>query len=121
MLKFLRENALIIYPFLLIGSFYCTWFAARYYLGHYPVASVDDPKSINGFWMWTYEFTYLLAFIGLPAAILMTTCEAITKPPTKSKQRNVFLLKLALGASLITTAYWIMGNEPNDILGWLLD
>ncbi|MGJ8656259.1 MAG: hypothetical protein ACSHX6_07400 [Akkermansiaceae bacterium] len=121
MLRFIRENALIIYPVLLITSFYATWFAARYHLGHWPIASLDDPKSIKGFWMWTYSSTIFLALLGLPIAIALTAYDTFTKYQSASSNKKKSLLKIATGTSLLITTYWIIGNEPQDILQWLLD
>jgi hypothetical protein len=121
MLRFIRENALIIFSFLLIGFFYASWFAARHHLGHWPVASVDDPKSIDGFWMWTYPCSILLIVLGIPLGILIITCEIVIKFTYPSNNKKNTLLKPAIGIILLIIAYCIIGFEPNDILQWLLD
>ena len=121
MLRFIRENALIIFPFLLIGFFYASWFAAHHYLGHPPIPSVDDPKSIDGFWMWTYPCSLLLIIFGIPLGIIIIACEIIMKFSYPSRNQKNTLLKPVIGIILLIIAYWIIGNEPNDILQWLLD
>ena len=121
MLRFIRENALIIYPILLITSFYSTWLAARYHLGHWPIASIDDPKYIEGFWMWTYTSTILLLLIGWIVALLFAVFHFIVQYSNDSIQNKTLLLKNSLGIALTIAAFWIIGNEPNDILVWLLD
>ena len=39
--------ALCLYPLILVASLYATWFMAWAELGHRPVPSLDDPKSIS--------------------------------------------------------------------------
>ena len=63
MMKIRGTHALMAYGPLLVVSFYSTWLAGRISLGYWPRSSLDDPKSINGFWMWTYDLTAILLLI----------------------------------------------------------
>jgi hypothetical protein len=58
------------YPFLLVKSLYATWFVAWAVLGHRPVPSIDDPKSIAPVVDVPYLLTEIL-FTGLPIALTL--------------------------------------------------
>jgi hypothetical protein len=65
-MKIKGTHVLMAYGPILVASFYATWLAGRISLGYWPRPSLDDPKGIIGFWMWTYDVTAFLSLVGLP-------------------------------------------------------
>jgi hypothetical protein len=121
-MKIHKENLLIIYPFVLVASFYATWLAGRYHLGHWPQPSNDDPKYIPGFWMWTYDFTTIVLFVGLPLVLVLSIYSLLKPPPEGSPRRKRATMQVYLGILLLALAFVFMGSGYfRHIIIWYLD
>jgi hypothetical protein len=57
-----------LYPALLLGCLYATWFTAWGFLGHRPRINLDDPKYISPVVLIPHDMTFLL-LLGSPAAL----------------------------------------------------
>jgi len=68
--------ALLFSPLLTLVTFYGEWLLAWYSLGHRPISSLDDPKSIPGS-AWLHDITGLCIFTLVPLGVVMIVLNVI--------------------------------------------
>jgi hypothetical protein len=120
-MKVKGTHALIAFGPLLVLSFYATWLAGRFHLGHWPRPSLDDPKDIEGFWMWTYGFTGLVLTIGLPVAVVLAGASVLRPALNKSPEWKVRLAEAILGIVLLALAFAFIRLDPHRVVEWYMD
>jgi hypothetical protein len=116
-----------LYPVLLLGSLYATWFTAWCILGHPPRTSLDDPKFINPIVLVPHNTTYLF-ILGSPFALLLCVTLVMAclvqsvraegfRPHETTAQ---LLIALCLWSSLIVISRWNL-FDFDYVLGWFMD
>ncbi len=119
-LKFRITHCFIASPVLWAASFYVTWIAGRQALGYWPRSSLDDPKYIEGPWMWTYHLPMLLllATIGTGIFAFLSVLSAAQKNESGLRIRT---FELALGVALTIIAFALISLDPMNVVEWYLD
>lgn len=87
-------------------SCYLCWLAAWYTLGHRPRSGLDDPKRIEGFWMWTYDLSALILVLGLPLAYICALVSLIRTPGPSTAFGRLRLPEWGLAALVAVCAAW---------------
>jgi hypothetical protein len=109
------------FPVIILASFYATWVAGFFALGHWPRSSFDDPKGIAGSFVWLYHATQVLVLIGIPIfcpVLLFTILICFIKKPDGWKTRLVELMgAVVLFASFMLFARW----DPQSVIEWFFD
>jgi hypothetical protein len=109
------------FPIVILASFYATWGAGRLALGYWPRSSFDDPKGIEGTWMWLYGFTQILILVGIPLfclTLIVVTLVCLSQKPEGWKTRLLELTCAAvLFAGLLLFARW----DPQSVIEWFGD
>src|SRR5687768_8313784 len=115
------SRSLMVFPVLLLASFYATWAAGRLALGRWPRPSWDDPKRIEGAFMWTYHVTGILLVPGVPlfcVAMLVLAWACLTKKPEGWQTR----LRETLAALIVFVAVLaFIGWDPHSVVNWYFD
>ncbi len=111
----------LIFPIVLVLSFYFTWLAGRISLGHWPIPHIDDPKSIRGFWMWTYDLTAILFYIGIPASFLYAIVSLIRCLITNSTNWRNRVAEVIVGFSLFVLVFVVLRWDPSNMMEWFFD
>ena len=120
-MKLKGTYSLIAYPPILVASFYVTWLAGRLHLGYWPRSSLDDPKYIDGFWMWTYDFTLALLLLGLPLVVVSAVISLYRSKANKSSQWKLRLVGVVIGLTLILLAIGFILWDPHRVIEWYFD
>jgi hypothetical protein len=116
-----------LYPVLLLGSLYATWFTAWCILGHRPRSSLDDPKFISPIVLVPHDTTYLF-ILGSPFALLLCVTLVLAYL-VQSVRAEVFhphettaqlLIALCLWSSLLVISRWNL-FDFDYVLGWFMD
>ena len=113
-------NATLAYPVVFAGLWYGQWFLAWHALGHQPVASVDDPKYIDGA-SWMHGITEL-ALIGVPFVAIAALCTNIghivgnrlTAAQAGLRLQTLVAIWIGMGLLVLTDPYY-------PIVEWWLD
>jgi hypothetical protein len=111
---------LLSYPFASVASLFCTWFAARFSLGHWPRPYLDDPKQIEGWFYYLFLFARLLFEVGDPAFLIgvcIVIYLAIRDVPKRKEHLRTVLLSLLFMAAVNLFLRW----DPWRIWGWFMD
>ena len=111
----------LIFPIVLVLFFYFTWLAGRVSLGHWPAPHIDDPKFIEGFWMWTYDLTAILFYIGIPASFLCAIVSLIRCLITNSTNWRNRVAEVIVGFGLLVLAIVFLRWDPNNVIEWFFD
>lgn len=116
-----------LYPALLFGSFYATWFMAWCFLGHRPLASRDDPKFISPlvlvprdaalFLMLAAPFALLACIVLVPACVVQHARREGLRPGQTTAR---LIIPLVLWLSLIMIPQWDL-FDFGSILEWFFD
>ncbi len=106
---------------LLVTSFYATWLAGRITLGYWPRPSLDDPKQISGFWMWTYDVTAMLSLVGLPLVGVLAAMSLFRPLRDGSPEWRSRLVEAVVGTALILLAVGFMRWDPHHVVEWFFD
>lgn len=108
------------YPFVLVKALYATWLVAWVLLGHRPVPSLDDPKSIAAVVDAPYLVTEVV-FTGLPfaltAGLVATAWYSLRRSTSSSAAARAvggFAASWALAAAFLI---W----DPLRVADWFLD
>ncbi|MBA4388363.1 MAG: hypothetical protein C0404_10305 [Verrucomicrobia bacterium] len=120
-MKIKGTQILIAYGPLLVASFYATWLAGRVSLGYWPRASLDDPKGIVGFWMWTYDATALLLLAGLPVVGALAAMSLFRPLRDGSPEWKRRLVEASVGTVLILFAVGFLRWDPHHVVEWYFD
>jgi hypothetical protein len=107
-------------PFLVM-CFYITWVAGKISLGNWPRPSLDDPKDIKGFWMWTYDFTGVVLCIGLPVVCVLAGASIVWPLLKKSPQWKARLTETMIGIILLALAIAFIRWDPQHVVEWYMD
>ncbi len=114
-------RSLIVFPPFLLGSLYATWYAAWLALGRSPRAYFDDPKGIQGEFMWIYDLTVCLMVFGTPLfclAWLLLGLSCLEKRPLGWKVRlSELAVSLGLFIALLVFCDW----DPHSVTEWFFD
>lgn len=108
------------YPVVLLLAFFGTWLAARASLGHWPRASLDDPKSIGAWVDIPYTITGLLLILGLPAftiAVLALLYRAYCDEALRKRLLIVSALSIVCMVATILVLRW----DPLGVVAWYMD
>jgi hypothetical protein len=113
--------ALCAYPVLLVASLYATWCIAWAILGHRPVSSLDDPRSISR----AVDVPYFLFFtllIGMfPAIGLHVAAVAVMMAGDLRKGRATGAVLLIVAAALWSGAILFLRADPWRVGEWFMD
>ena len=90
-------------------------------LGHWPRPSIDDPGSVVGPWMWTYDFTAILFLVGLPVAGILAAISLFRPFLKGSPEWEERLIEAVAGALLVLLAFAFLRWDPQRVLEWYLD
>jgi hypothetical protein len=113
-------HVLLAYCPLVVLSFYATWLAGRISLGYWPRCTLDDPKSIKGFWMWTYHLTGYL-FLAYPLIIIIAVVSVLRPAIVKSSDWRMRLAEAIAGTILLFLVFGFMQWDPHRIFEWYFD
>ena len=119
MLKAIRLYALS-FPFALVASLFCTWFAARISLGRWPQPSLDDPKQIGGWFDVPFVFTRLFFEFGWLAFLLafaILAYQAIRHP--SRRRRSLLTITVSILFMILATLFFRW--DPWRIGDWFMD
>lgn len=108
------------FPVVLPLSFLATWLTARAVLGHWPRASVDDPKSLGPIVAVPYFLTETLMILGLPlfaVAIISIVFIAWRRPG----QRRELILTSVFGVCSLIAVIAMLRWDPDGIVTWFAD
>jgi len=108
------------YPALLSLAFAATWVAGRLSLGHWPRASLDDPKSIGIGVDVPYLATLFLMMAGLPAfavSVLVLLGVAWREPVQRWRRLRLAALAITFMVATIAVLRW----DPWRIVEWFMD
>lgn len=108
------------FPVVLPLSFLATWLTARAVLGHWPRASVDDPKSLGMIVAVPYFLTETLMILGLPlfaVAIISIVFIAWRQPG----QRRELILTSVFGLGSLVAVIAMLRWDPDGIVTWFAD
>ena len=110
----------LVYPFLVIGSFYATGAMAWIRLGHWPRTPVDDPSGMLAYII-VSALTYILIAIG-PYAILFSHCIVIAWIIVEKTFRRWWVIAMEAG-SVVTLIVGIAFTrwDPHGIVAWVID
>lgn len=108
------------FPVALPLSFLATWLTARAVLGHWPRASMDDPKSLGPVVAVPYVLTEVLAILGLPlfAVALIAIAWAAWRRPV---QRSELIRTSAIGLASLMVVIAMLRWDPDGIVTWFAD
>lgn len=120
-MKIKGTHALMAYGPLLVLSFYATWLAGRISLGYWPRSSLDDPKYIKGFWMWTYDWTAIVMRVGLPVVAVLAAISILRPVVKKLPEWKMRLMEVAIGIVLLAAAVAFMRWDPQNVVEWYFD
>lgn len=112
---------LIAYGPLLILSFYATWLAGRVSLGYWPQSSIDDPKFIEGFWMWIYFIPWILHVVGFPLALMVGAASVSISILEDSPEWKTRLIEVIVGIGVLVLTFTFIAWDPHKVVEWYLD
>jgi len=107
-------------PFLVL-CFYATWLAGKVSLGYWPRPSLDDPKGINGFWMWTYDFTGIVLCVGLPLVCVVAAASVVWSVLKKSPEWKARTIETVVGIVLLAAGIAFIRWDPQHVVEWFMD
>lgn len=102
-----------LYPMLLLGSLYATWFTAWMVLGHRPRFSLDDPKFISPIVSVLHDVTVILT-MGLTFAFLSTLVLSAACIPPRSRLGGTLPRSIAAHV-LVPLLSWLAFSA---VVGW---
>ena len=123
MLRLSRKPWSPVYPVLLVGTLYATWFVAWTILGHRPVPSLNDPASISVA-VDVAGCAFLLLLIGGPLALgvhVVTGVVWLARSPGEKPVWRRGAAIAALAAGLWAAAYVLLAWDPGDAGVWFMD
>jgi len=109
-----------LYPVMLVGLQYATWFVARIVLGHVPRPMVDDPKYIG----WQVDVPHSASWvllIGYPYAFLASLIFLIAFLAIAKKAPMVSLALLAGLVVLWAIPFALVSWDPGNVFEWFYD
>ena len=107
------------YPLFILASLYGQWLLSWWILGHRPVPSLDDPKSIDGA-SWMHLITYLALGGFVPAgcgARVFNTFYAINRRLWRFRLVRHIAVIGALWLGTFLSLRW----DPGHVLYWWFD
>ena len=112
-------DAILLYPVLVVLFLYGEWLLAWSVLGHPPLPSLNDPKSVPGTsWLHTLTGLVLLGgYFALSASVVFYPIVGVLPKPSP---RRIVLRALAVVAcwgALFALLRW----DPGRVLEWWLD
>ena len=108
------------YPAVLLLAFLITWVAGRLSLGHWPRASLDDPKSIGGWFAVPYVFTWLLEIVGLPVFVI-GVLGVLLRAYLDATRRRSLLVVSALAVTCMAITVVLLRWDPFGVVSWYAD
>ncbi|MCP4196695.1 MAG: hypothetical protein GY762_06040 [Proteobacteria bacterium] len=120
-MKFRRGWVLLVYPFVMVSAVYIPYLAGRYHLGYWPRIYQDDPKYIEGFWMWTYEVSIWVVLLGAPLALLSSVCHVALTVIRGRTDRGKVVIEFVIGVLLLLLAIQFLRDDPHGVVEWFLD
>ena len=87
---------------LMWASFAAAWVS----LGRRPYPSRDDPKWIEGFWMWVYDFSWLWFIWGVPVALALAIVSLLMTPRAPGWFGRLRLPEWGLGLLILIYFAW---------------
>ena len=116
-----------LYPAIFLGSLYLTWLLAWASLGHFPRASLDDPRGINSMVLVAHDTTLML-LVGIPVALFLSillTLASVIHLSARNGDRW-WLAPARLLVPLISWPSLYLLGQSNDfvlrsILIWFMD
>jgi len=118
-MKALRAYALC-YSGSLLLALYATFLAGRVSLGHWPRASLDDPKFIGAWVPVPYTITWILLFVGLPA-FAVVVLGILYRAYCDATRRKGLLLVSALSIVCMFAAILVLRWDPLGVVEWYMD
>ncbi len=106
------------YPVGYLVLVYSSWLLARYTLGHWPVALVDDPKSIGGFFPVLGLFRDLLFFAFLFYVLIFSLL--LTQSVLDAGNRLRILRDCAISFAFIAGFFLLARSDPGGVFAWLM-
>jgi hypothetical protein len=114
-------TALCLYPLILVGALYATWFTAWAILGHRPVPSLDDPRSISRAVDVPY-FVFFPLLLGMFPALGLHVAVVIVLMVADLRKRRARGAALALvAATLWAGAILFLRADPWRVGEWYMD
>lgn len=113
-----------LYPLALLACLYATWAAARLALGHWPRASLDDPKDVGGLTPAFYLATGLLMIAMLPAlgaTFMAVVAAAVSEVARRPRSWRRVAWAVAVPAAGWAAGVWLLRLDPAGVLYWFMD
>jgi hypothetical protein len=109
---------------MLVGSLYATWFIAWAILGHRPVPSLDDPKSISravdvAYFVFFPLLIGMLPAFGLHVAVMVVMALDVVRQRRPPGPRGIALAIVA--AALWAGAILFLRADPWRAGEWYMD
>lgn len=108
------------YPGLLVASLYGTWLVAWSVLGHRPVPSIDDPKSISPLVSVPYVASFVVFLGALPACLLGLLLVPIFGVAQRLRWTVLCTMELGLAALWFAT-FALVRWDPLRVMYWFMD
>ena len=109
----------LLFPLVVLASFYAEWLLASLVLGHPPRPSMDDPMDVPGMnWLHVGTGVALLAMLPMGlVALALNTYEASSRGLSGRVAGRRAVLVLALLAGAIAWMRW----DPGRVMEWWWD
>ena len=107
----------LVYPVLLVATFYGTWFLGWLTLGHPPRVSLDDPADTLGWIYWASGVVVMLMPLGIVASIGTMAFGCLSSDETKATT----ILPAVIHVALWTVVAVHLRSDPIGVVNWWLD
>jgi hypothetical protein len=112
-------NVTLVFPLMVVGSFYVEWLAACYFLGHVPRPTLDDPKDIAGLGVLDDVLGVVLlvmsvaALVGMPVTGIYAVKGQFRAPET--------IVRFVLFVTFWVGAFVMLVADPWGVMYWWFD
>jgi len=107
----------LMYPVLLVATYYGTWVLGWLTLGHPPRASLDDPSDTLGGVYWASGVVVMLMPIALVASIVTIALRFLSSAVPKSTA----ILHAVIDVAVWTVVIFHLRSDPIGVVNWWID